>query len=48
VCGNLLVVGHAISGFYLTQISLGKKSVEEFNPPSQMSNADFLKIEIKD
>jgi probable phosphoglycerate mutase len=41
---NLLVVGHAISGFYLLQAATKKSSVELFDLPSQMSNADFVKV----
>ena len=43
---TVLVVGHAISGFYLLQAAAGKESVEDMDPPSLMSNADFLEVEI--
>jgi len=42
---NLLVIGHAISGFYLLQAAAKKPSIELFDLPSQMSNADYIKVE---
>jgi broad specificity phosphatase PhoE len=41
---KLLVVGHAISGFYLLQAACHKPSVEAFDSPSLMSNADFIDV----
>lgn len=42
----VLVVGHAISGFYLQQAAAGVRSVDDMASPLQMSNADFTKVEI--
>ena len=44
--GTVLVVGHAVSGFYLLQLAASKTSIEDFDPPSQMSNADFIEINL--
>lgn len=41
---NLLVIGHAISGFYLLQSAAKKPSIELFDLPSQMSNADYIEV----
>jgi broad specificity phosphatase PhoE len=41
---QVLVVGHAISGFYLMQVAAKKTSLEAFDSPSQMSNADFVEV----
>ncbi len=43
---KLLVVGHGSSGFYLIQAAKGKTVVNKFDPPSQMSNADFIEVEV--
>ena len=43
---KILVVGHAVSGFYLQQIAAGKSSLKDFDPISQMSNADFIEVTI--
>lgn len=43
---NLLVVGHAIAGFYLLQVAAGKSSVKDFEPASKMSNADYLEVDL--
>lgn len=45
--GVVLVVGHGVSGFYLQQIAKGHTMVDEFDPPSQMSNADVAKVSFK-
>lgn len=44
--GTTLVVGHATSGFYLLQIAKGKRSFNEFEPISQMSNAEFIELSL--
>jgi len=43
--GTTIVVGHATSGFYFLQVAKGKKTFEEFDPASQMSNAEFIEVE---
>ncbi len=42
--GPVLVVGHTTSGFYLLQIAKGKACFKDFEPVSQMSNAEFIEI----
>jgi broad specificity phosphatase PhoE len=44
--GLVLVVGHAISGFVLTQIAAGKKSAQELDPPTVFDNAGYLRMQI--
>lgn len=46
VDGGVVVVGHAISGFYLRQVAKGFTSVSEFDDYHHMSNADFIAVEI--
>lgn len=41
---NILVVGHAVSGFYLLQAAAKKPKIELFDLPSQMSNADYIEV----
>lgn len=43
---KVLVVGHGVSGYFLVQVAFGKTSVDDFDPPSQLINADFLEIKI--
>lgn len=43
-----LVVGHAVSGFYLMQVAKGKLRFQDFDPPSQMLNADYIKVELSE
>ena len=42
--GCVLAVGHAVSGFYLLQVAKGRTNFTDFDPPSQMSNADFVEL----
>ena len=42
--GTTVVVGHATSGFYLLQVAKGNTSFAEFDPISQMDNAEFVEI----
>jgi broad specificity phosphatase PhoE len=44
--GATVAVGHATSGFYLLQVAKGKKTFSEFDPVSQMSNAEFVEVEL--
>ncbi len=39
-----LVVGHAISGFYLTQVLSGHATLDQFDPPELMSNAAYVEL----
>ncbi len=45
---SLLVVGHAVSGFYLLQAAARKGSVDEFDALSMMNNADYVEVEIEE
>ncbi len=46
--GTTVAVGHATSGFYLLQVAQGKKHFEDFDPVSQMGNAEFIEVENKE
>lgn len=41
--GKVLAVGHAVSGYFLIEASKGRE-LGELDPPSQMSNADYVVI----
>ena len=43
---NVLVVGHAIPGYYLLQAAAKKASLYAFDSPSQMSNADYVEVKL--
>lgn len=43
---KLLVVGHAISGYYLLQLAAGKMILESFDPPTQLDNAAFIEVKV--
>lgn len=43
---EVLVVGHAISGFYLQQLALGNDSIAKLDDPSQLDNADYKIVSI--
>jgi uncharacterized phosphatase len=44
--GTTVVVGHATSGFYFLQVAKGKTKFEDFDPINQMSNAEFIEVEL--
>ncbi len=44
--GGVVVVGHAISGFYLRQVAKGFTNVSDFEDYHHMNNADFTEVEI--
>lgn len=44
--GATVAVGHATSGFYFLQVAKGKKTYQEFDPFTQMNNAEFIEIEL--
>lgn len=44
--GATVVVGHATSGFYLLQIAKGREKFSDFDPVNQMSNAEFIEVEL--
>jgi hypothetical protein len=41
---TLLVVGHAIAGFYLAQSVAGKTSLDQLDPVNLMNNADYIEL----
>ena len=43
----VLVVGHAVSGFFLIEAARGAKTLTEMGEHNQVGNADFVKVEIK-
>lgn len=45
--GIVLVVGHAISGFYLQQAAKGVNDIHKMESPELMSNADFVEVNYK-
>ncbi len=44
--GATVVVGHAVSGLYLLQVAKGKRTFQDFEPADQLSNAEFVEVEI--
>lgn len=44
--GHVLVVGHAISGFFLFEAAKGIKTLAEMGDDNQIGNADFVNVEI--
>lgn len=42
--GTTVVVGHATSGFYFLQVAKGHRNFQEFDPVSQMDNAEFIEV----
>jgi|GEM_PF-785711 len=45
---KVLVVGHAISGFYLKQVAAGKRFFEDFDSPVEMPNSGHTEVTIVD
>lgn len=45
--GVVLVVGHAVSGFFLVEAAGGAKRLAGMGAHNQIGNADFVKVEIK-
>jgi broad specificity phosphatase PhoE len=44
--GTVVAVGHATSGFYFLQVAKGRKSFQEFDQINQMSNAEFVQVDL--
>jgi probable phosphoglycerate mutase len=44
--GEVLVIGHTVSGYYLQQVAAGKRYFEQFDPPKQLGNATPITVEI--
>jgi broad specificity phosphatase PhoE len=45
---KVLVVGHAVSGFYLRQVAGGKRFFDDFDPPKEFANSSLNQISIVD
>lgn len=43
---TVLVVGHAISGYYLIEVASGRRNIEEFEPPTEILNAGIVEVSI--
>lgn len=44
--GTVLVVGHAVSGYYLLELSEGRENYLQFEPPKVIMNADFVVVDL--
>lgn len=44
--GATIVVGHATAGFYFLQLAKGRRSHAEFDPFTQMGNAEYIEVEL--
>lgn len=42
----VLAVGHGCSGFYMLQVAKGNTELDKFEDAHQMSNADFVEVEV--
>jgi broad specificity phosphatase PhoE len=42
---NVLAAGHAIAGYYLAEVAEGKTRFEDFGPPQELLNADFIELD---
>lgn len=45
---KVVVVGHAVSGFYLRQVAAGKRFFEDFDPPKEVQNSSHAEVAIVD
>ncbi len=43
---NIVVVGHAVSGYYFQQVIKGYRKFSDFEDYKHMKNADYIEIEI--
>jgi len=46
--GKVVVVGHAVSGFYLRQVAGGKRFLDDFSQPKEMINSGHAEVMIVD
>lgn len=44
--GKVLVVGHAVSGYFLIEAAKGKTKLADLESPSEISNADYLVVSV--
>ena len=42
--GTTLAIAHGQIGYYTTQVSKGRTRFEDFDPPAEMNNAEFVEI----
>lgn len=42
--GTTLAIAHGQIGYYITQVSKGHNQFEDFDPPAEMNNAEFVEI----
>lgn len=42
--GTTVAIAHGQIGYYTTQVAKGRTKFEEFDPPSEMNNAEFIEI----
>lgn len=42
--GTTVAIAHGQIGYYLTQVARGYMRFEEFDPPAELSNAEFVEI----
>ncbi len=42
--GTTVAIAHGQVGFYTTQVSKGSTRFEDFDPPAEMNNAEFVEI----
>lgn len=45
---NVLVVGHAVEGFYLRQVASGRRFFDDFDPPKEQPNSTAIMVPITD
>lgn len=44
--GTVVVVGHAVSGFYLRQVASGRRFFDDFDPPKDLANSGHVTVQI--
>ena len=42
--GTTLAIAHGQIGYYVTQVAKGRTRFEDFDPPAEMNNAEFVEI----
>jgi uncharacterized phosphatase len=42
--GTMVAIAHGQIGYYITQVSKGHTRFEDFDPPAEMNNAEFVEI----
>jgi broad specificity phosphatase PhoE len=44
--GNVVIVGHCVSGFYLTQVAKGRYKYSDFEPIKYFNNTEIIEISL--